>query len=193
LSFDIAVSLRRLKPQKQIAPLRRRPEAELSFVEHSASVGAPLLLDTTVYIDALQGQLPGVVAELLRVRQLNHSSVAIAELSHLFGRLDPAHPETAKVCEAVRHTIANIPPHRLQPPSVTATAEAGILTGLYGRLQGLERHDRQPLLNDAQLFLQALEQGCHLLTRNIVDLDYLQQLQPAGRVLFYRRDVLTER
>ena len=53
--------------------------------------------------------------------------------------------------------------------------------------QGLQRQDRQSLLNDALLFLQALSQGCHLLTRNIADMDYLQQLQPGGQVLFYRQ------
>jgi hypothetical protein len=51
----------------------------------------------------------------------------------------------------------------------------------------LQRQDRQPLLNDALLFLQALSQGCHLLTRNIVNMDYLQQCQPGGQVLFYRQ------
>ena len=65
--------------------------------------------------------------------------------------------------------------------------EAGMLAGMHARLQGLQRQDRQPLLNDALLFLQALSQGCHLLTRNIADMDYLQQLQPGGQVLFYRQ------
>ena len=149
--------------------------------------GPPLLLDTTVYIDTLQDRLPDEVAELLRVRQLNHSAVAVAELCHLFGRLDPAHPETEKTCLTVQTTIANIPVHRLQAPSVKALAEAGILSGVCARLQGLQRQEKQPLLNDAQLFLQALEQGCHLLTRNISDMDYLQQLLPNAQVLFYRQ------
>jgi len=189
LSFDIAASLRRLKPQKQTTPLQRRPDTELLFVEAVDAAGSPLLLDTTVYIDALQDRLPSSVAELLRVRQLNHSSVAVGELAHLLGRLDPAHPATAKVCDTIERTIANIPGHRLLAPPVAVTAEAGILTGLYARLQGLAKQDKQPLFNDAQLFLQAQAQGCYLLTRNIGDMDCLQQLQPAGRVLFYRGKV----
>jgi len=187
LSFDVAASIRRLKPQKRTESLSRRDDAELLFAEQVDVVGPPILLDTTVYIDVLQGRLPEAVAGLLRVRQINHSSVAVAELSHLLGRLDPAHPQTGKVCETVEDTIANIPLHRLHAPSIEAMAEAGILTGVYARVQGLQRQDKQPLLNDAQLFLQALVQGCHLLTRNISDMDCLQQLQPAGRVLFYRQ------
>jgi hypothetical protein len=45
--------------------------------------------------------------------------------------------------------------------------QAGIVTGLIARLRGLSKADRQPLLNDAMLFLQALENGCCLLTRDI--------------------------
>jgi hypothetical protein len=187
LSFEIAASLRRLKPQKHTAPLQRRPDADLVFVDAVDAAGGPLLLDTTVYIDALQDRLPASMAELLRVRQLNHSSVAVGELAHLLGRLDPAHPATAGVCATIESTIANIPAHRLLAPAVAVTAEAGILTGLYARLQGLAKQDRQPLFNDAQLFLQAHAQGCYLLTRNIGDMDCLQQLLPVGRVLFYRQ------
>lgn len=189
MSFDVAASLRRLKPQKQTTPLRRRADAELLFVDAVDVAGGPLLLDTTVYIDALQDRLPVPVTDLLRLRQLNHSSVAVGEMAHLLGRLDPAHPATAGVCATVERVIAEIPPHRLQAPVVAVTAEAGILTGLYARLRGLSAQDRQPLFNDAQLFLQAQEQGCTLLTRNMSDMDCLQQLLPAGRVLFYRQKV----
>ncbi len=187
MSFDIAASLRRLKPHKQTAPLRRRSDSDLLFADQLDPVGSPLQLDTTVYIDALQDRLPDAAVALLRVRQINHSSVAVAELSHLLGRLDPAHRGTAKISAAIARTIASIPAHRLLVPSVTVAAEAGILTGLYARLQGVQRQHRLALLNDAQLFLQALAEGFTLLSRNIADMDYLQQLQPAGRVIFYRQ------
>ena len=35
------------------------------------------------------------------------------------------------------------------------------------------------------LFLQALKLGFTLVTRNIAEFDYLLQLRPEGRVLFY--------
>lgn len=123
------------------------------------------------------------------VRQLNHWSVAVAELSHLLGRLDPAHPQATKVCLTVQTTIASIPVHRLHAPAVAVMTEAGILTGIFARLKGLPRQDKQFLFNDALLFLQALSQGCHLLTRTSGDMDCLQQLQPGGQVLFYRQKV----
>jgi predicted nucleic acid-binding protein len=43
------------------------------------------------------------------------------------------------------------------------------------------------LLNDASLYLQAMERGWIVLTRNLRDFDYLDQLLPAGRVLFYEQ------
>ena len=57
--------------------------------------GPPLLLDTAVYIDVLQGRSPPEVDELVRLRTCQHSAVCLAELTHAFGRLDPRHPGTA--------------------------------------------------------------------------------------------------
>jgi predicted nucleic acid-binding protein len=187
LSFDVAATLRRLKPQKRTASLERRPDAELSFVDSNLSAGAGLLLDTSVYIDVLQNRLPADVKALLSIRQLNHSSIAVAELSHAFGRLDPAHSDTAAALAEIQAVIEDIPGHRLTGPSVEAVVEAGIVTGAVARLRGLPKADRQPLFNDACLFLQALENGLHLLSRNIGDMDFIQQLVPAGQILLYRR------
>jgi hypothetical protein len=47
------------------------------------------VLDTCVYIDELQGRPPAPLDELLETRIVNHSTVCLAELTHLFGRLDP--------------------------------------------------------------------------------------------------------
>jgi hypothetical protein len=65
--------------------------------------------------------------------------------------------------------------------------EAGILAGLVSRLAGAEFGREQALLNDAMLYLQAVEQGYVLLTRNIREFDWFDQLLPGGRVLFYRQ------
>lgn len=72
MSFDLAASLRRLKPEKKTDPLRRRGDDALPFVADGATVGPPLLLDTTVYIDTLQDRLPEEVADLLRLRRIDH-------------------------------------------------------------------------------------------------------------------------
>jgi predicted nucleic acid-binding protein len=187
LSFELAASLRRLKPQKRTRPLARRDDADLTFVDATVAAGPPILLDTNVYIDSLHKRLPGEVKELLRIRQINHSSVAAAELAHILGRLDPGHPGTKPALAAVQASLEAIPPHRLGAPSIEATVEAGIVTGIVARLRGLPKTSHQPLLNDTILFLQALENGFCVLSRNIADLDFIQQIVPAGRVLFYRQ------
>jgi predicted nucleic acid-binding protein len=187
LSFDLAASLRRLKPRKRTESLARRDDGDLDFVGRAVAAGPALLLDTNVYIDAFQGRLPGEVKELIAIRQLNHSSIAAAELAHAFGRLDPRHSHTGPALATVQAVLEAIPPHRLRAPSIEATVEAGIVTGLVARLRGLPKTERQPLLNDALLFLQAQENGFCLLTRDVGDMDLIQQIVPAGRVLFYRR------
>ena len=45
------------------------------------------MLDTCVYIDVLQGRTPDNVDRLVQLRLVNHSSVCLSELTHLFGRL----------------------------------------------------------------------------------------------------------
>src|ERR1700748_1628820 len=92
LSFDLKASLRRWKPERRRAPLKRRPYEGLAFVSEQVSSGAELLLDTCFYIDVLQDHLPERVKRLVAARMCNHSAVALAELTHLFGRLDPRDP-----------------------------------------------------------------------------------------------------
>ncbi|MEH3117057.1 MAG: hypothetical protein PGN25_05445 [Methylorubrum populi] len=188
MSFDLAGALRRLKPEKRVDALARRDDDELAFAASAPAAGPALLLDTTVYIDALQDRLPPVVTALLISRQVNHSAVALAELAHPLGRLDPAHPETATVISSIKATILAVPARRLTAPSVRVLAEAGIVTGILARLRGTAKTDRQPLFNDVVLYLQAMESGFTLLSRNIADLDLVEQLVPTGRVLFYRQD-----
>ncbi len=187
MALDLAGALRRLKPDKRTQPLIRRSDDDLPFIDPDHLTGPPLLLDTTVYIDLLQDRAPVEIEPLLRQRQITHSSVAVGELTHLFGRLDPAHPGSRDVLAQVRGTLDDIPLHRLSVPSVQVIAEAGILCGIVARLRGLPKTDRQPLMNDATLFLQALESGATLLSRNIADMDIIGQIVPAGRVLLYRQ------
>jgi len=187
LSFDLARALRRIKPQRTRDKIQRRPIADLPVLRKPISAGPELLLDTCVYIDVLQGRSPVSVDELLGARIANHSTVCLAELTHLFGRLDPVHPATRSVLREIRRTIEDIPGHRLFSPSETAMGEAGMLAGLVLRLSGAHHGDTPTLLNDASLYLQALERGWIILTRNVRDFDYFGQLLPAGRVLFYEQ------
>lgn len=186
MAFDLAAALRRLKPEKRTTPLTRRADADLPFADQEPLAGPPLLLDTTVYIDVLKGRAPPAVKDILRIRQINHSSIALGELTHLFGRLDPAHPGTGAVLAEIQTTIDDMRAHRLSAPSVQAYAEAGIVTGIIARLRGVPKTDKQPLTNDATLFLHALESGAVLLSRNIGDMDLIAQLVPTGRLLLYR-------
>lgn len=187
MSFDLARSLRRIKPQRAADAIRRRPIDALPVVEAPATAGAELLLDTCVYIDVLQGRTPASVDELLEARIVNHSTVCLAEITHLFGRLDPAHSDTKAVLRELRRMISDIPHHRLSAPSETAMGEAGMLAGLVSRLVGVARSERSLLLNDASLYLQALECGWTVLTRNVRDFDCFDQLLPANRVLVYEQ------
>ena len=187
MSFDLGASLRRLKPDKHTAPLKRRPDSKLQFVGEHTITGQGVLLDTSVYIDMLRNRAPPELDDLFRSQQVNHSAVALAELVHLFGRLDPLHRDTGRLLARIEGTIAKIPSHRLDAPSTRALAEAGIVTGTIARLTGIAKMDRQPLFNDATLFMQAQENGYTLLSGNVADMDLIGQLVPAGRVLLYRR------
>src|SRR5881227_482529 len=109
------------------------------------------MLDSCVYIDVLQGRTPTAVDELLRLRIINHSAVALSELTHGFGRLDPTHRGTRGALRELATTLSDIPVHRLLRPSVRTAGEAGMLAGLIARLGG--RASGVELLNDAALFL----------------------------------------
>jgi predicted nucleic acid-binding protein len=187
LSFDLSRALRRIKPQRTAPAIRRRALAHLPVVEAPASAGTELLLDTCVYIDVLQGRTPSSVDELLEARIVNHSTISLAEMTHLFGRLDPAHARTGDVLREVRRTIEDMPVHRISSPSEAAFGEAGMLAGLAARLLGVGRTEQALLLNDASLYLQALERGWTVLTRNVRDFELFDQLLPTNRVLIYER------
>jgi len=62
-----------------------------------------------------------------------------------------------------------------------------MLAGLAARLSGAGPGREQALLNDATLYLQAVENGQTVLTRNIREFDWFDQLFPCDRVLFYYR------
>ena len=135
-----------------------------------------------------QGRTPEAVDELLTYRVCHHSAVCLAELTHVFGRLDPAHPSTSGVLQAVRGVIEDIPQHRLHAPETAVWGEAGLLAGELSRLRGAPKgagHERK-YLNDAIIYLQARGIGASLLTGNVGDFDFLNQLAPGVPIILYR-------
>jgi predicted nucleic acid-binding protein len=189
LNSDASIqrSLRRLKPEKHLKPLRLRERSELAFIERSHRPFPKLLLDTTVYIDELQGRFPPDAEMTIRVAELWHSNVTETELAALIGLLDPHHPRTQQAIRQVIATIERRPQHRILIPDREVWREAGILAGVLARIQGYATAERRRALNDALIFLSAAKHGCAVLTRNIVDFDLLMQLFPNGRAIYYER------
>ncbi|WP_245293226.1 type II toxin-antitoxin system VapC family toxin [Mongoliimonas terrestris] len=185
IAFEKAV---RLAQVGRSGTLARRDEAMLPFLGDHAEAGASLLLDTTIYIDQMQGRLPSVVEHLVGLRTVFHTTVAVTELMHAVGRLDPAHPETANVVAQMRAQVTAIREHRLREPDADVQARAAVLSGVLCRLQGYAKDDRFRALHDAMIYFQALKLGLTVLTRNVRDFDFLLQLMPEGRVLLYRQE-----
>jgi hypothetical protein len=182
--FDAAVRWARFDPGKTLA---RREDDELPFLGDTADAGRELLLDSCVYIDGLQGRVPDVVADLIDLRLVNHSTVAVQELMHAVGVLDRRHPGTKTAIRQIGVTIKAMHPHRLFAPDPEILGRAALLSGMLSRLQGYRSDARFRALQDCVLLLQAQKLGFCLLTANISDFDLLLQLIPDGRALFYRR------
>lgn len=181
---EVQRSLRRLKPSSRRDGLSYRDRAALPFVAGAKQVPS-LLLDTTVYIDELQGKLPPDVEFVLRSTSLWHSTVTESELAALAGLLDPAHPDSDKAIEQVLLSIEQRPTHRILNPDREVWREAGILAGLLARLQHYGKSEQRKALNDALIFLSAAKAGVTVLTRNILEFDLLMQLFPQGKAIFY--------
>jgi predicted nucleic acid-binding protein len=144
-----------------------------------------LLLDTTVYIDQLQGKLPRDVEVCLRAASLWHSTVTECELSALAGLLDPGHPDSVRAVDQVLTSVERRPAHRIVNPDREVWREAGVIAGLLARLQQYGKAEQRRALNDALIFLSAAKAGLAVLTRNTSDYDLLMQLAPQGNVVFY--------
>ncbi|MCJ2086797.1 DNA-binding protein [Methylobacterium sp. E-005] len=143
------------------------------------------MLDTSVYIHGPMGRTPPAPGGLLRSRTVHHSVVATQEALHRIGVLDPAHPNTARHVGVIRTPLDRIPLHRLSVPDQEVLTDAAVVARILCRLRGYARHHRMKALHDCTLYLQTLKTGCTLLKANVADFEPLQQLQPAGRILFY--------
>lgn len=168
-------------------PLHRRPRTALHFDPRAVGPDDPILLDTTVYIDALQGGLPIPMQALVASRIVLHSAVAVAEMALSAAYLRPDHPSTPQNRLAITATLDRIPLSQVLPPSPATWIEASILAGTVAQTQARDASDRRALLNDALLLLGAEEAGAVLVSRNIADIDLLLQLRPTARALLYDR------
>jgi predicted nucleic acid-binding protein len=178
-------SVRRLKPEKHQKPLRYRDRSQLRFLSTLKPPFPKLLLDTTVYIDTLQGRLPDYAEVALRTASLWHSTVTEAELAAVAGRLNPTHPETPGVIAQVAASIDLRTAHRILTPDRDTWREAGMLAGLLARLQSYGKNEQRKALNDALIFLAGAKNGCAVLTRNLSEFDLLMQLDAKGQAIFY--------
>jgi len=185
-SFDSDAAVRWAR-FAQRRTLSRRADANLPFVSEERMAGRALLLDTCVYIDQLQNRSPSILDALIATRQVNHSTVAIQELMHGVGVLDPNDRRTPTAIAEIRGLVRSMPPHRLFAPDVDVLGRAALLSGVLCRLQDYAADRKLRALHDSILFLQAQKLGFTVLTANIGDFDMLLQLLPAGRVLFYRQ------
>ena len=184
MSFDIDRLLRSLKPEKHTAIPPTRSAAQLR-ADSAHESRRPIVLDTTAYVHAGQGRLPTHIATMIALWPLQHCSVALAEIAHGIGRLDPAHPGTRRNKAFLENVLRQIPQHRVVTPSDDQHIAAGILTGVIARLLNLTGGGHHARVNDALIFLVAQKVGAAVVTANVADFDILQQLVPSSHVIYY--------
>ncbi len=184
MGFDIDRIIRALKPGKRTAAPVPRPPADLAAAS-AAAARCPVVLDTTVYIHGGKGVLPPHVAAIVQQWPLLHCSVALGELAHGIGRLDPSHPQTPKRRAYLESVLRQVPQHRVITPEDGIHVTAGILTGILARLLGLPSGGHRQRINDVLILLTARKAGAAVLTANIGDFDLLQQLVPPAEVVYY--------
>lgn len=144
-----------------------------------------MLLDTCVCLDGGKGKLPPGAQRLVAGSPLFHCSVAIAEITYAFGRLDPRHSDTQATLAFLGEVLRRVRVDRTVAPNREAYVEAGIVTGTLVRTQKLGPADRRKLMHDVLVFLTARQIGCPVLTANTKDFDLIQQLAPDGKVVYY--------
>jgi hypothetical protein len=184
--FDFEAGRRwaRFDPKRTLA---RRGDHALPFVDEIRIGGQGLLLDTCVYIDQAHDRSPQVLDDVIAQRQVNHSTVAIQELMHSVGMLNPSDARTEGAIAEIGALIKAMPPHRIFAPDIDVLGRAALLSGILCRLQGYEKDGRLRALQDCVLFLQAQKLGLVVLTANVGDYDIMLQLVPQSRAVFYRQ------
>jgi len=190
LPSDPGNLLARHDPSAWTGTIAYRARADLPFNARAIGAATPVMLDTTVYLDALKAPgLPTAIATLVARNVVLHSSIACAELAVSVGHLDPAHPQTDRHRAPLIDILSRMAPTRIVAPSADAWTEAAIVAGILARIQGYAREARRAVLHDAMMLLTAVEAGSVLISRNVRDMDLLLRFWPDARVLLYDRVV----
>jgi hypothetical protein len=187
LISDVAAILKRHDPARWARTLRYQARAELPCDVSAVPPDRPLLLDATVYVDQLKGELPAELVVLIASRPILHGAPALAELSLTIGMLDPSDPRTRTTLAPILDTLARIPLQRVVAPADDVWLEGALIAGILARIQGIPKEARRKFLNDALMFLMAAAVGAVFLTRNSRDVDLLLQMKPDVGVLLYDR------
>ncbi|HSZ90085.1 MAG TPA: hypothetical protein VK822_12015 [Acetobacteraceae bacterium] len=184
--------LARHDPAAWTRTLAYRARANLAFDARAIDAATPVMLDTTVYLDALKAPgLPTAIATLVARNVVLHCSIACAELAVSVGHLDPAHPRTAGHRRPLIDVLSRMAPTRIVAPSADAWTEAAVVAGILARTQGHAREARRAVLHDAMMLLTAVEAEAVLISRNIRHMDLLLRFRPDAQVLLYDRAVTT--
>jgi predicted nucleic acid-binding protein len=153
----------------------------------------PVLLDTNVFINALAGRGPAVLRQMLQVLpRFFVAATTRAELAWLGGRLDPAHPGTARIVAAVEGVQRHIDPVMVLLPDDAAWRVAGERAGTVARgFAGGGRRiatafDRIELIHDALTAVLAARTGCTVITEDR-DFAAFARLDSTLHVIFYDR------
>lgn len=102
----------------------------------------------------MQQRAPKLREQLVEMRHVNHSTVAIQELMHTVGLLDPADHPTPAVVAAMNGQIQAMSDHRVFTPDAKVPDRGALFAGILARLQGYTRDARFKALHDCVLFLQ---------------------------------------
>lgn len=168
--------------------LAYRARRDLPFDAEAVGAATLVMLDTTVYLDALKAPgLPEPIAALVARNVVLHSAIACAELAVSIGHLDPAHPQTAAHRAPLVEILLRMAPGRIVAPSADAWTEAALVAGILARIQGYGRESRRAVLHDALMLLTAIEAGATLISGNVRDMDLLLRFRPDALVLLYER------
>ncbi len=132
----------------------------------------PVVLDTNVLINALTGRGPLVLRQMLQtLPRFFVSAPTRAELAWISGRLDPAHPGTARVVAAA-HGVSRIDPAKVLVPDDVDWRTAGERAGRIAReAAGGGRRiatafDRVELIHDTLTAIVAARAGCMVITED---------------------------